>query len=260
LLWVHSGAVLAIADLIVAREPPRVVATPDCAKAEEGTRVRLRTILKEPLARRAAVWSYAGNGFQTFVWAALAAWLPSYLNRYYAIPPDEAGVKSGAFILISGVGMVACGYVADRLGARAKADKMRVSIGYALLTGGFLFTSFSLPPGTAQLVLLGAGMFVAVGTIGPSVAVITDVTDSSIHATVIATFVLFSNLLGQAPGPFITGILADRFGLDLALQMAPLSCVFAAAAFAWGSRFYDGDVDRLATSAARRNGPKSAVE
>ena len=89
-------------------------------------------------------------------------------------------------------------------------------------------------------------MLVAVGHIGPSVAVITDVTDSSIHATVIATFVLFGSLLGQAPGPFIAGIVADGFGLNLALQIAPLASLFAAAAFAWGSRFYESDMDRLA--------------
>jgi hypothetical protein len=31
-----------------------------------------------------------------------------------------------------------------------------------------------------------------------------------------------NNLLGMAPGPIVTGALADRFGLAAALQFAPL--------------------------------------
>lgn len=241
------GLILGVAYLIVVREPPR--ATGRC-EAGAASPVRVSTTIEALFAKRAAVWSYVGNGFQTFAWAALAAWLPSYLNRYYALSPGEAGVKSGLLIMISGAGMVACGYLADRLGRCAAVDKMRVCVLYALLTGVLLAASFLLPPGTGQVVLLGLGMFVAVGHIGPSVAVITDVTDSSIHATVIATFVLFGNLLGQAPGPFVTGIMADGFGLGSALQIVTLSCLFAAAAFAWGSRFYQGDLDRAAASAS----------
>jgi fucose permease len=55
---------------------------------------------------------------------------------------------------------------------------------------------------------------------------------AAIHATAIATLALANNLIGGAPGPYLTGVLADRIGLQGALQLIPLISI--AAAFAFG--------------------------
>ena len=58
----------------------------------------------------------------------------------------------------------------------------------------------------------------------------------------------------MAPGPFLTGSLADRIGLIGALQWMPLAGLAAAAVFALGRRSYAGDLQRIhALQAAEKN-------
>jgi hypothetical protein len=75
------------------------------------------------------------------------------------------------------------------------------------------------------------------------------VTHISIHSTAFATLSLANNLLGMAPGPIVTGALADALGLDRALQLVPFVCLAAGAAFFCGRRHYERDL--AAMNAAR---------
>ncbi len=84
-----------------------------------------------------------------------------------------------------------------------------------------LLLGFHQAPGTAQLLFVGAGMFVAAGTTGPAGAMVANLTHLLIHGTAFATLTLANNLLGMAPGPFLTGVVADRMGLMAALQWLP---------------------------------------
>ena len=68
--------------------------------------------------------------------------------------------------------------------------------------------------------------------------VVTSVTHPAIHATVLANGTLANNVLGLAPGPILTGALADARGLDHALQLMPLVALAAAACFLIASRHY----------------------
>jgi dipeptide/tripeptide permease len=73
-----------------------------------------------------------------------------------------------------------------------------------------------------------------------------------VHGTAFATLTLVNNLLGLAPGPYLTGVLADRLGLDVAFRLVPLVSLAAAAVFWSMLRHYSGDVQRAAQAAAAR--------
>jgi MFS family permease len=103
-----------------------------------------------------------------------------------------------------------------------------------------------LPPGVLQLVLIGSGMFLASGVCGPTGAMVADLTPPSIHATAMALWALANNLLGLAAGPIITGMLADRMGLHMALQLIPFAALASAVLFVMGKRRYPGDLARMA--------------
>ncbi|MGE8369159.1 MAG: multidrug DMT transporter permease, partial [Cupriavidus sp.] len=47
----------------------------------------------------------------------------------------------------------------------------------------------------------------------------------------LAMLTLANNILGAAPAPYLTGLLADRIGLLGALQMVPLISLVAASVF-----------------------------
>jgi len=206
---------------------------------------RLRAIFSGLFSSRAVIAAYIGSGLQLFIMAAMLAWLPSFLNRYYDLPTDKAGVAAAAFILIGAIGMTVCGVITDRVSRSQPERKWAVAIIFALASASLLLAGFMLPPGKTQLALIAAGMAMVAGTTGPAGAMVANLTHPSIHATAFATLTLANNLLGLAPGPFVTGMVADRVGLMNAMQIVPLIALGAATAFAYGKRHYAADLQRI---------------
>ncbi|WP_342116735.1 MFS transporter [Pseudoduganella sp. OTU4001] len=205
--------------------------------------------LRPLVGSRSVLCAYAGSGLQLFVMASVIAWMPSFMNRYYGMPADRAGAAAAVFVLLGGAGMVLCGVVTDRVSRHDGARKWNSAIAYCLLACILLGAGFSLPPGPAQLALLGVGMLFAAGTSGPAGAMVANLTPAWCHGAAFAVLTLVNNLLGLAPGPFLTGALADRIGLAGALQLAPLLALGAGMLFALGRRNYAADLARLGVAA-----------
>lgn len=203
-------------------------------------------------ATRSVLCAYLGSGLQLFISGALLAWMPSFLNRYYHMDTGRAGAVAALFVLCGGAGMVVCGMLSDRLGARRADRKIAVAVSYCAVSCVLLLAGFHLPPGPAQLALVAVGMFVAAGTSGPAGAMVANLTHPLIHGTAFATLTLANNLLGLAPGPFVTGLVADRTGLITALQWLPLVSLASIAAFAAAYRVYHRDLDRMEALRAGR--------
>ncbi|MFI2411169.1 MFS transporter [Streptomyces sp. NPDC018947] len=191
------------------------------------------------------ICAYVGSGMQMFLAMALLTWMPSYLDRYYGLPTAEAGLAAGVFALIGGTGMILCGAVSDRVGRTAVIRKWTVAIACSLCSLVLLTSGFLMPAGPAQLVLVGAGTLVAAGTAGPATAMVASLTPAAIAATAFATLTLANSLLGLAPGPAVTGFLADHLGLRATFQVIPLVALLGAAAFAIGRTTYEKDLRRL---------------
>ncbi len=218
--------------------------------SEPGFRLSLRSLFSGLFSSASVICAYIGSGLQLFIMAAVMAWLPSFLNRYYGMTPDKAGVSAAAFVLIAALGMVMCGAITDRLCRRLPSRKMAMAIAFCLITAIMLGIAFQLPPGPGQLSMIGLGMFLAAGTAGPAGAMVANLTPTPIHASAFATLTLANNLLGLAPGPVLTGLLADHIGLLGAFKWIPLMAVFAATAFWMGRRHYANDLARIQASAS----------
>ncbi|KWB44304.1 multidrug DMT transporter permease [Burkholderia ubonensis] len=243
------GLVLLVAYRCVVTERRLAAYRPEpCRRdggAPRGMRGSLRALMTGLFASRSVICAYVGSGLHLFVPGALFAWLPSYLNRDYAMAPDRAAVLAAGFVLLAGIGMVGCGIVTDRLGKADGSRKWLTAIAYCLLTCGSLAIAFRLPPGTLQLALIGVGMLVGAGASGASGAMVANLTPAAIHASAFATLTLANNLLGMAPGPLLTGWVADHVGLGAALQWIPVVPLAAAATFAIGRASYAADLARL---------------
>jgi predicted MFS family arabinose efflux permease len=244
-LMAGIGVVLALVYLAVAR--PEQDRAPNAAQSASFvfSRATFRRLGAQLFSAPSVVFAYVGSGFQLFVASAFIAWMPSYLNRVYDMAPARAGSAAAAFILLGGLGMILCGIAADRAGQVARTRKLSFAIAYCLLSfaafsGGFLFS-----PGAYQLAFLGVGMFFAAGVGGAAGAVVVNCTDAAIHATALATLTLVNNLLGLAPGPIVTGLIADHSSLAAALQIAPMASLGAAVAFWFSRKHYERDHARL---------------
>ncbi|PRY08530.1 MFS transporter [Paraburkholderia sp. BL25I1N1] len=216
-------------------------------KGNLGVRMSFRALMKGLFSTKAVVCAYVGSGMHLLVPAAVWSWMPSFLNRYYGMAPDKAAVHGAVFVLVTGLGMIVCGWLSDRLNRKVVQRKWLTAIVYCLLCCVLLGIAFQLPAGRLQLVLIGCGMFFCAGATGPSGAMVANLTPPSIHASAFATLTLANNLLGLAPAAILTGIVADRIGLLGALQLVPLAPLFAAIAFAIGRRSYRRDLDLVNT-------------
>ncbi|OTG83301.1 multidrug DMT transporter permease [Acinetobacter sp. ANC 5054] len=208
---------------------------------KETQKNHLRTIYSS----RSVIATYIASGLQLFVGGSVIVWFPSYLNRYYGMATDKAGVLAAVIVLSSAVGTILCGMLCDRLGKDRPDRKVTLAIIYCLLGCILLSIAFALPTGTAQLVMIALGMFMALGTNGPSSAMVANLTHNAVHSTAFATLTLANNFLGLALGPLVIGKLSDVIGLHNAFQIMPVVSILSAAVFFYAKRHYLKDVTRF---------------
>ncbi|MFF4544734.1 MFS transporter [Streptomyces sp. NPDC001435] len=246
------GLVLAAVYGIVVKES-RLKPQGRSANDTDGTTTHepLRGHLPRLFSSVSVISAYIGSGLQLFVAATLLAWLPSFFDRYYHMAPARAGAVAGVFALIIGIGMIAGGIASDRISATAPIRKWGVAVACSLSSLVLLSLAFRLPTGPAQLAALAAGCLLSAGTAGPAAAMVANLTPASVAATAFATLTLANSLLGLAPGPAVTGALADRIGLLGALRVVPLTAVAASVAFLIGRHWYERDLLRITGLAAR---------
>ncbi len=191
--------------------------------------------VKSLFAGRSLKCAYVGSGLQLFVAGALTAWLPTYFVRYYDLPLGKAAPLAAIFLLLGGAGMVICGMASDRL-VRNANHRALLSTGFCIGSALLTVAALSVGPGLPQLVLLGFAMFLAAATAGPAGAMVANLTPAALHGTAFAVLTLANNAIGLAPGPIVTGWLADRVGLLGALQLLPAASIAAALVFFAASR------------------------
>ena len=140
--------------------------------------------------------------------------------------------------------MIVGGTLVDRLSRHDKDNRLRICVVYCAFLA-LPSAAFSLEPGIAQYVLIGLGLSMSSSFLGPALAVAADVTPVSSHATTFAIISLAYMLIGAAPGPLVTGWIADATSLKTALFLAPIGGVVGACFFFLASRTYRRDRERL---------------
>lgn len=204
---------------------------------------------KQPLtsiySSRSVLATYIGSGLQLFVGGTVIVWLPSYLNRFYGMSTDRAGVIAAVIVLSSAIGTILCGMLCDRLGRNRPDRKVSLAIAFCLIGCVLLSIAFGMPAGNGQLLMICIGMFIALGTNGPSSAMVANLTHNSVHSTAFATLTLANNFLGLALGPLVIGKISDVIGLHSAFQLMPLMSIAAAAVFFYAKRHYLRDITRF---------------
>ena len=236
------GLLLTICYPLVVKES-RLATEGGAARCTTTATVRPR--LRALVASRSVICAYLGSGVQVFISGALLAWLPSYLHRSYGMTVAASALVAAIFVLSCAAGMALCGSLSDRIGRESPAAKLSLAIGYCVGCCVLLSAAFVLPAGLPQLVLIALGMFFGAGTVGPAGAMVANLTPPPLHGSAFGMLSLANNLLGLAPGPIVTGILADAFGLSVALQLVPLVSLIAAGIFALATRSYQQDLRQL---------------
>lgn len=243
------GLVLALLYLKV-RDYRTVELTPELDRATRSTGSTAKFIAKALLRSPTMLWVCLGGAAQLIVVSAVWSWLPSFLNRYHGIAPDQAAVKAALVVLCGALGSVVWGGVADRAGAKRARNKlltmaMLCVVALIVLMPTFAATGAAALPAATQFALIALGGFLMTCTVGPVSAVVIDVVHPGVRATGASVLALFQNLFGLAAGPFITGVLSDSLGLQSALTVIPAFGLPAAFFFVLAARSYESDLQRV---------------
>lgn len=226
------GVALAPVFRLVVREAPRTRSGDDAPPAG-----RVFAIL----AAKKSFWLLAfGASASSMLGYGLAFWLPSLMKTSFGLDLVETSNFYGAILLLGGVaGVLAGGWIGDRLGARDKAAYARLPA-LAFVAAVPLFAGGILSPTvTAAFLFFVIPQALAYVWLGPVLSAVQHLVPANMRATASASFLLINNLIGIGGGIFVLGRLSDalvpRFG-DEALRYAMLfSLVFylVAAALMW---------------------------
>jgi predicted MFS family arabinose efflux permease len=258
------GLALALLYLKV-RDYRTVELPPGLNQATRSTGSAAKFIAKNLLRSRTLLWVCLGGAAQLIVVSAVWSWLPSFLNRFHGIAPDQAAIKAALIVLCGAVGSVAWGAVVDRVGAGRPRHKLTTMaalclVALAVLMPTFAETTAGALSASQQFALIALGGFVMTCTVGPVSAVVIDVVHPGVRATGSSVLALFQNLFGLAAGPFVAGALSDAFGLATALTVVPAFGLLAAGFFMLAARSYETDMQCAARAHVEADSPVTAAD
>jgi predicted MFS family arabinose efflux permease len=255
--WKAAFGVVGVPGLLLAllylkvRDYQTVALDAPRAQATQSAGGVVRFIVQALARSRTMLWACVGGAAQLVVVSAVWSWMPSFLNRVHGLPADQAAVRAALIVLCGAVGSVLWGAAADRAGQWRPAARLWLMAVLCLVTMGVLMWAFGAERlgvtlgAQAQFAWVALGGLLMTCTVGPVSVVVIDVIHPGVRATGASVLSLFQNLFGLAAGPFIAGVLADRYGLTTALTLTPVFAVVAAFAFWRASRTYASDVRAL---------------
>ena len=249
--WRHAFGLVALPGLIVAilfffvKDYKTVELTKTVKETSAKVKMKTGEIAREFLHTPSLILTYFGFAAMVFVTSSLMTWLPSYLNRVYNIPVDQAGMKVGIIMMMAIVGAPLGGFLADMWTKKRKNARLLLSALSAILSAVIFYMAFVLFTGSTQYILLLAGGLTVMTFVPAAAAVTQDVVHPGLRAVSYAFCVIVQNLLGASVGPVFIGAMSDKYGIAAAVAMLPLFLVVAAGLFFIGSFFYKRDLAKV---------------
>lgn len=155
-------------------------------------------------------------------------WMPKYLKETFALSPSSAGFHSMFWTHAAAfVGVLAAGWVSDRIASRNPANRLYIQIAGLLLAAPCivlmgLSTSFV----TVCAALAGFGFFRAFFDAG-TYTILYEVISPKYYSSSSAVMCLFGFGIGSL-APWILGLLSNRFGLSGGIACLAIVWVVAA--------------------------------
>lgn len=168
-------------------------------------------VIARTLARKPSFWLLSfGAATSSMLGYGIAFWLPSLLQRSFALDLVQTSHFIGAMLLLGGVaGMLLGGWLGDRLGSRDRAYLAYVPavafvIGVPLFAAGMYSSSARL-----AFVLFLVPQAMAYVWLGPVLSAVQLLVVPAARSTASALFLLINNLIGLGGGIFALGALSD---------------------------------------------------
>ena len=163
------------------------------------------------LSRKPSFWLLSfGAATSSMLGYGLAFWLPSLLQRSFALSLVEVSHFISGLLILGGVaGMLAGGWLGDRLGSGDRAffaylPAIAFVIGVPLFAAGMYSTDARI-----AFVLFLIPQAMAYVWLGPVLSAVQQLVEPAHRATASALFLLINNLIGLGGGIYALGALSD---------------------------------------------------
>jgi predicted MFS family arabinose efflux permease len=210
-------------------------------------------------------WIILSGIFHNFNMYAINAFQTPFLQRFHEMSLREASNVSAISLgAVGAVGLLAGGWLADRLSAKRRDGRLLLSACSMAIAAPCIFLALNQPKGSvaAFMALMAIGtmtMFVYYATV---YAAIQDVIEPRLRGTAVAIYFCAMYVLGASLGPVATGMLSDHFahramfaagagamteafkasGLHSAMYAIPVLAVLASLVLFAASRTVEGDI------------------
>ncbi|CAN5294469.1 MFS transporter [soil metagenome] len=200
------GVIVALLYYFIIKEPPRQsIAT---SRGSNRFLTDFRTLLTSPPFLLLTLSMATG----TSIIFAIGAWMPSYLQRTYALTPLESGRALGATLgLVALVGPMGSAWLADRLSVRDRTMMLRLAALFFALCGVSYAAAFLTDNLTLCYILTGVSLLLIAGT-APLGAIMAQEIEPSLKASAMAAMMVGINLIGHTLAPWIVGAISDATG------------------------------------------------
>lgn len=166
----------------------------------------LRALWREP----SYVHIVLGFSWASFAVSGLAKWMPSFYNRQFGLPPDEAAAFfGGAYAGGALLGLLLGGLLGNRIGS-GRTDRLLLfcMVTYCLTFPCILGVLFAPNLKVAFVAHVMATVFGAMPN-GPVMAMIQGAVPRSLRVLAASVFLLALTLLGDGGGPLLIGLFSD---------------------------------------------------
>ncbi len=230
--WRLAFLAVGLAGVLIAL--PFKLLVKDKARAAERPAAPTLGATARVLARKPAFWLLAfGASASSMCGYGIAFWLPSLLQRSFALDLVGASQFFGALLLLGGVaGILAGGWLGDRLGQRDRAAFAWLP-GAAFLLGAPLFAlGISTSSVTAAFLLLLVPQALAYVWLGPVLSAVQHLVAPPARSMASALFLLINNLIGLGAGIYALGALSDALTPVYGAEALRMSMLFALSLYA----------------------------
>ena len=246
--WRHAFGIVGLPGFLVAigfffiRDYKTVPLEVTDKKSDRKVKMSRKAIVSEFIARPSLVLTYFGTAAALIFAATVLNWAPTFFNRVYGLPMDQAGLRAAGIMSVSALGMVLGGFVVDKWKSKwSKAVLVGPAL-FCLFTTVVNASAFGMQKGPWQFPLILLGSLTIGAIMGPIYAVIQTVVHPGLRGLATSLNVLVINILGMAVGPLLTGVLSDKYDIQTAMMMMAFIPLVATVLLLIGSFFYDGDV------------------
>lgn len=223
--WRAAFIAMGIAGLILT--PFILLLVRDPSRGRPQTQAPIATVFPI-IARKPAFWllSFA-SAMSSLAGYGLNLWTPSVFMRSHGLDIREAAAFVGSAFLVGGcIGILAGGWLADRLGSGRRWYAWLAGISW-LVTAPMFAMALLSPSLWLAWLPLAIALGLCIVWLGPVTTAIQHLVPREMRATASASFLLINNLIGLGVGPSLIGYLSDalngRFGAD-ALRYAAVAC------------------------------------